>query len=126
MFDCPFVYKRSLNANQRLAIECKRIACIQNCTQFLDLTHVIKRPSWYTQQWQTVAQVLDNNRIKFFRYLIALYTNIATVTSRENRELDAGYFWSTSCWTKRGAPTYDTLGFVHAGLIFCKDEGWRE
>jgi len=35
-------------------------------------THVMRRPCWCTKQWQNVAQVLHNNRIKvpkdFFRY----------------------------------------------------------
>ena len=40
--------------------------------QFLVFTHVMRRPFWCTKQWQNVAQVLHNNRIKFpkdfFRY----------------------------------------------------------
>ena len=39
---------------------------------FLVFTHVMRRPCWCTKQWQNVAQVLHNNRIKFpedsFRY----------------------------------------------------------
>ena len=35
-------------------------------------THVMRRPCWCTKQWQNIAQVLHNNRIKFpkdfFRY----------------------------------------------------------
>ena len=32
---------------------------------FLVFTHVMRRPCWCTKQWQNVAQVLHNNRIKF-------------------------------------------------------------
>ena len=57
---------------------------------FLVFTHVMRQPCWCTKQWQNVAQVLHNNRIKvpkdFFFYIV-LYTNMADVTSRENREL---------------------------------------
>ena len=38
----------------------------------LVFTHVMRQPCWCTKQWQDVAQVLHNNRIKlpkdFFRY----------------------------------------------------------
>ena len=33
--------------------------------QFLVFTHVTRRPCWCTKQWQNVAHVLHNNRIKF-------------------------------------------------------------
>ena len=40
--------------------------------ELLVFTHVMRRPCWCTKQWQNVAQVLHNNRIKFpkdyFRY----------------------------------------------------------
>ena len=56
---------------------------------FLVFPHVIRRPCWCTKQWQDVAQVLHCNRIKFpkdfFRYC-SVYSNMAVVTSRENRE----------------------------------------
>ena len=41
-------------------------------SEFSVFTHVMRRPCWCTKQWQNVAQVLHNNRIKFpkdyFRY----------------------------------------------------------
>ena len=44
----------------------------ENELLFLVFTHVMRRPYWCTEQWQNVAQVLDNNGIKvpkeFFRY----------------------------------------------------------
>ena len=54
--------------------------------EFLVFTHVMRRPCWCTKQWQNVAQVLHNNRIKF-PSAIVLYTNRVAVTSRENQEL---------------------------------------
>ena len=56
---------------------------------FLVFTHVMKRPCWCTKQWENVAHVLHNNRIKFPKDFLAivLYTNMAAVTSHENREL---------------------------------------
>ena len=56
--------------------------------QFLVFTRVIRRPCWYTKEWQNVAQVLHNNRIKFLKdfFAIVLHNNMAAVTSSENRE----------------------------------------
>ena len=48
----------------------------------------MRQPCWCTKQWQNVAQVLHNSRIKFQKtsFAVVLYTNMAAVTSRENRE----------------------------------------
>ena len=54
-----------------------------NCL-YLVFTHVMRRPCWCTKQWENAAQVLHNNRNNFFA--IVLYTNMAAVTSRANRE----------------------------------------
>ena len=56
---------------------------------FLVFTHVMRWPCWCTKQWENVAHVLHNNRIKFPKDFLAivLYTNMAAVTSHENREL---------------------------------------
>ena len=47
----------------------QRHICQMTCSNclFLVFTHVIRRPYWWTKQWQNVAQVLHNNRIKFPR-----------------------------------------------------------
>ena len=52
---------------------------------------------WCTKQWQNAAQVLHNNRIKFF---VVPYTKMAAVTSRKNREycIPFFYFWRISQW----------------------------
>ena len=44
----------------------------------------MRQPCWCTKPWQNAAQVLHNNTINFFA--IVLYTNMAAVTPRENRE----------------------------------------
>ena len=56
--------------------------------EFLVFIDVMRRPCWCTKQWQNVAQVLRNNKIKSQKtfFAIVLYTNMAAVTSRENRE----------------------------------------
>ena len=55
---------------------------------FLVFTHVMRWPCWCTKQWQNVPQVLHNNRSKSQKtfFAIVLYTNMAAVTSHENRE----------------------------------------
>ena len=40
------------------------IWCTAELFQFLVVTQVMRRPCWCTKQWQNVAQVLHNNRIK--------------------------------------------------------------
>ena len=52
--------------------------------EFLVFTDVMRRPCWFTKQWQ----VLRNNKIKSQKtfFAIVLYTNMAAVTSRHNRE----------------------------------------
>ena len=40
---------------------------------FLVFTHVMRRPRWCTKQWQNVAQVLQNYRIKFPRRFSLLF-----------------------------------------------------
>ena len=57
---------------------------------FLVFTHVMRRPCWCTKQWQNVAQVLHNNRIKFlkdfFRYCSVHQCGRGEVTMKtENR-----------------------------------------
>ena len=55
---------------------------------FLPFTYVMRRPCWCKKQWQNVAHVLHNIKIKFpkyfFRYFSALYTNMAAVAPRKN------------------------------------------
>ena len=50
----------------------EKCTCKACKTIFLVFTHVMRQPCWCTKQWQNVAQVLHNNRIKFpkdfFRY----------------------------------------------------------
>ena len=55
---------------------------------FLGYTHVMRRTSWCTKQWQNVAQVLHNNRIKFTNSFFAsvLYINMPVVTSGANHK----------------------------------------
>jgi len=50
----------------------------------LVFTHEMRRPCWCRKEWQNVAQVLHNNRIKFpLFFAIIRYTNMAAVTSHE-------------------------------------------
>ena len=71
----------SLGQKLKLSKTCEKLL-------FLVFTHVMRRPCWYTKQWQNVAQVLHNNgpnSQKTF-FAIVVYTNMVAVTSRENRE----------------------------------------
>ena len=55
--------------------------------QFLVFTPVIRRSCWWTKQWQTVAEGLHNSQ------KTVLYTYMAAVTSRENREHGRLIMW---------------------------------
>ena len=37
---------------------------------FLVFTHMMRRPCWYTKQWQEIAHVFNNNSIKFPKYFL--------------------------------------------------------
>ena len=96
-----------------------RIGLLKETTLCLVFTHVMRRPCWCTKHWQNVTQVLHNDRIKFpkdfFRY--CLYTNIAAVTSPENREL------GTARILKEGAGLLST-GRVSQGGPWLFVETW--
>ena len=56
---------------------------------FLVFTHVMRRPCWCTKNGKMSLKfciIIESNSQKTF-YVIVLYTNMAPVTSRENREL---------------------------------------
>ena len=56
----------------RHIVDAKNEISLKTFSIFLVFTHVMRRPCWCTKQWQNVARVLHNNRIKFpkdfFRY----------------------------------------------------------
>ena len=55
---------------------------------FLVFTHLIRRPCWCTKQWQMSLKfciMIERNSQKTY-FAFVLYTNMAAVTSRENRE----------------------------------------
>ena len=55
---------------------------------FLVFTHLMKRSCWCTKQWQMSLKfciIIEPNSQKTY-FAFVLYTNMAAVTSRENRE----------------------------------------
>ena len=68
----------------------KKLTFQGESTQFLVLTHVMRRPCWCTKQRQNIAQVksciIKELHSQNTFSAIALYTNMAAVTSHENRE----------------------------------------
>ena len=91
---------------------------LSNCV-FLVFTHVMKRPCWCTKQWQNVAQVLYNNRIKlpkdFFRYCSVHQHGRRDVTWKPRiQEMNCWFWWEPNSLGEKplpslGAFTYGTI-----------------
>ena len=83
-----YFYRQPSNERAKISRQISQIS-FNDWDLFLVFTHVMRRSCWCTKQWQNVAQVLHNNRIKFPKDFsaIVLYTNMAAVTSAANQEL---------------------------------------
>ena len=57
--------QRKVKELQKLYFFCTLFNEISVNSTFLVFTHVMRRPCWCTKQWENVAHVLHNNRIKF-------------------------------------------------------------
>ena len=68
---------------------------------FLVFTHVMRRPCWCTKQWQNgkFCIIIESNSQKTF-FAVVLFTNMAAVTSRKNRE-----FYKNSNFVNNHFPT---------------------
>ena len=83
----------------------------------------MRRLIWCTKQWQNIAQVLHNDRLTFPKDLFAilLYTNMVTVTSRENRKYDSDNLSMGMSFSVSLAPSTITMPTVVRGVHRCVD-----
>ena len=99
---------------------------------FLVFTHVMRRPCWCTKQWQNVAQVLRNNRIKFPTW--PLWRRMKTERSRQRQRNLAQHFLSIrninliylpTCKTTRNKKqNISKQTSSRSGLSVCDSKAW--